>query len=201
MTWYILRHAEKERGDFHNPHLRHQDRPLSDKGRQEAQKWAGYFTDKAITAIYVSGYIRTRQTIQPAAEGLQIVPVVDERLNEIDNGRVDEMTEEQFRQAYPEEWKAYCARTADFRYPGGETGAEAQSRIMDFVAEKRLEHPGENIVVVSHDGLIRLWVCSILGLPVYRRGDIQMDLCGLTEVSYQEEFGRWKLIRFNQVIN
>ncbi len=76
---------------------------------------------------------------------------------------------------------------------------EAQSRIMDFVAEKQLKHPGENILIVSHDGLIRLWVCYLLGIPVFRRGDFQVDLCGLTEVNYQEEVGRWKLIRFNQV--
>jgi hypothetical protein len=24
-TWYIVRHAEKEPGDFYNPRLRHQD--------------------------------------------------------------------------------------------------------------------------------------------------------------------------------
>jgi broad specificity phosphatase PhoE len=199
MTWYILRHAEKERGDFHNPQLRHQDQPLSDRGRQEAEKWAGYFTDKAIAAIYVSGYIRTRQTVERAAEALQLLPVMDERLNELDNGLVDEMTEEQFRQAYPQEWKAYCARTADFRFPGGETGADAQSRILEFVAEKQRQHAGENILVVTHEGLIRVWMCTLLGLPVFHRGDFKVDLCGLTEVTFQEDVQRWKLIRFNQV--
>jgi broad specificity phosphatase PhoE len=124
---------------------------------------------------------------------------VDERLNELDNGLVDEMTEEQFQQAYPEEWKAYCARTADFRFPGGETGADAQNRILDFVAEKQRQHAGENILVVTHEGLIRVWMCTLLGLPVFHRGDFKVDLCGLMEVTYQEDVQRWKLIRFNQV--
>ena len=199
MTWYILRHAEKERGDFYNPHLRHQDQPLSDRGRQEAEKWAGFFADKAISAIYVSGYIRTRQTIERAAEALKIVPVVDERLNELDGGVVDGMTDEQFEQVYPEEWKAYRLRTADFRFPGGESGADAQKRIVDFVNEKQRQHPGGNILVVTHEGLIRVWMCTLLGLPVFHRGDFKVDLCGLTEVLYQEEVQRWKLIRFNQV--
>ncbi len=74
----------------------------------------GYFTDKAVTEIYVSGYQRTRQTIQPLADILQVVPVLDERLNEIDNGLVDEMTGEEFRQAYPVEWESFRSRKVDY---------------------------------------------------------------------------------------
>lgn len=199
MIFYFLRHADKENGDFYNPRLRHQDRPLSEKGLQNAQKMVGYFADKKLAAIYVSGYQRTLQTIAPVAKSFHLVPIVDERLNEIDNGLVDEMTEQEFRLAYPEEWKAFKAHRADFRFPGGETGAEAQSRIKDFVTEKQQQHQGENVLAVSHDGLIRLWMCHLFGIPVYRRSDFQVDLCGLTEVNYLEDEQRWKLIRFNQV--
>ena len=199
MILYFLRHAEKAGGGFFNPRLRHQDRPLSVKGLQDAQRLAGYFAGRALSAIYVSAYQRTRQTIEPLADHFHLVPVVDERLNEIDNGLVDEMTGAEFRQAWPEEWKAFQARTADFRYPGGETGLEAQNRVVAFAAEKQRQHPGENILAVTHDGLIRLWMCHVLDLPVYRRADFQVDLCGLTEMQYLEEQQRWKLICFNQV--
>lgn len=198
MTWFILRHAEKERGDFHNSALRHQDQPLSANGRQAAQNLVAHFADKSIAAIYVSAYQRTLQTAAPLAKCLQITPVVDARLNEIDNGDVGEMTEEQFRLAYPEAWQAYKARTADFRFPGGESGADVQHRIERFFQEKLSQHQGEDILLVSHEGLIRQMICYVLGLPVYRRGDFRVDLCGLMELSYQDNLRRWKLIRFNQ---
>ena len=201
MLFYLLRHAEKDSGDFYNPHLRHQDRPLSARGLQAAQNLAGWFADKKLSAIYVSGYQRTHQTIQPVAEYFQLVPTVDERLNEIDNGRVDEMTGPEFQQAWPEEWQAFTRRQADFRFPGGETGAEAQSRMVDFVAEKLQQHRGETILAASHDGLIRLWMCHLVGLPVYQRASFQVDLCGLTEAHYLEDEQRWKLVRFNQCCN
>ena len=92
MIWHILRHAEKAQGDFHNPMLRHQDEPLSTRGQLSAQKLVTHFTDIQIAAIYVSAYQRTGQTIRLVAEHLNIIPVVDEHLNEIDNGDVDEMT-------------------------------------------------------------------------------------------------------------
>jgi broad specificity phosphatase PhoE len=198
MTWYVLRHAEKEQGNFHNPQLRHQDQPLSTRGRQDAQKLVYIFADKPITAIYVSTYQRTWQTVAHVAEQLQLTPVVDARLNEIDNGLVDEMTESQFEQSYPDVWQAYETRKADFQFPGGESGAEVQERIRDFFEEKLRQHMDSDILLVTHEGLIRQMMCYVMGLPVYRRGDFRVNLCGLTELSYQKEYGRWRLLRFNQ---
>jgi len=136
-TCYIIRHAAKERGDFFNPRLRHQDEPISLKGRADAQKLCAYFDGKAIAAIYVSEYQRTLQTIEPVAQQLNLTPAIDARLNEIDNGRLDGMTAEQIQQVYPSVWKAFLSRSADFRFPEGETGAEAQQRIVEFLEEKR----------------------------------------------------------------
>ena len=136
-TCYIIRHAAKERGDFFNSQLRHQDEPISATGQAEAQKLCRYFDGTAIAAIYVSEYQRTRQTIEPVAQQLQLTPVIDERLNEIDNGRLDGMTDEQIQQTYPEVWQAFLSRSADFRFPEGETGAEAQRRVVEFLEEKR----------------------------------------------------------------
>jgi broad specificity phosphatase PhoE len=184
--------------DFHNPRLRHQDQPLSARGRQDAQKLVTLFADKPIAAIYVSAYQRTWQTVSGVAEQLQLTPVIDERLNEIDNGLVDEMTEREFEQTYPEVWQAYIARTADFRFPGGESGTEAQERVRDFFEEKLHQHKDSDILLISHEGLIRQMMCYVMGLPVYRRGDFRVNLCGLTELSYLEEHGRWRLLRFNQ---
>ena len=200
MTIYVLRHAEKAKGDFHNPTLRHQDQPISENGELQARRLVQYFEGKDIEAIYVSEYIRTKQTIAYAAEKLQLSPVIDGRLNELDNGDVDQMTEDDLRVAYPDVWKAYVARTADFRFPGGETGEEAQMRIRTFLEEKTIEHAGKNFIVVCHDGLIRLMMCYIMGIPVYRRGDFKVDLCGITEIAYQEDVQRWKLLRYNQVL-
>lgn len=198
MAWYIIRHAQKEIGDFHNPRLRHQDQPLSQQGLRDAEKLVDYFSGKTLGAIYVSGYQRTRQTVARLAERRHIVPIIDERLNEIDNGRVDTMTEAEFQKEFPAEWNAYMERKGDFRFPGGETLTEAQSRVVAFLEEKRRQHRDGNILLVSHDGLIRLLTCHVVGLPVHRRADFQVDLCGLMEFDYQKEYNRWKLIRFNQ---
>ena len=200
MTIYIIRHAEKEYGGFYNPDLRHQDEPINQRGREQARKLWSYLSDKQISAIYVSAYQRTRQTIEYVAEQSGISPIVDARLNEIDNGVLDNLSEEDVRQKFPDFWKVYRVRSADFRFPGGETGEEACSRIAGFLEEKRQQHGNENIVFVSHEGLIRQLMCYLMNIPVYKRGNFLVNFCGITEISYQQEYRAWKLIRFNQTI-
>ena len=198
MTFYILRHADKAKGDFYNPQLRHQDEPISQMGQEQAQKLVAYFADKEITRIYVSAYQRTGQTIAPLAGHLKLLPIVDERLNEIDNGLFEGATEEELRQKFPAELQALRERKAAFRFPEGETGEEAFARITAFLNEKRTSHWDENIIIVCHDGLIRLLMCHVMDMPVTGRWNFRVDFCGITELLYEPEFGTWKLIRFNQ---
>jgi len=197
MKWYIIRHADKEQGDFYNPDLRHQDQPISEKGDLKAQKLILYFSDKSIDKIYVSEYIRTKQTIKCVAERKEISPITDNRLNEIDNGLVEGLSEQVLQQRFPDVWNAFKERDRDFQFPEGESGEDARKRIKSFFKDK--QESKEDIILVSHDGLIRLLLCYILGIAVYRRWDFRVDACGIMEIEYQTTFRKWKLIRFNHV--
>lgn len=201
MTIYMIRHAEKQRGDFYNPLLRHQDEPISQNGREQARRLWSYFCDKEISAIYISAYLRTSQTIEYVAGQSGIASVIDERLNEIDNGYFDQLSEEEIKQKYPDIWNAYHARSTDFRFPGGETGEEVRARIASFLEEKRSIHAEQNIIVVCHEALIRLLTCYVMDLPVYKRWNFYVDFCGIMEISYQQEYKTWKLIRFNHTLS
>ena len=195
MKLYIVRHADKRGEDYYNPILKHQDQPISKKGKSESRKLYQYFKDKHITRIFVSYYIRTRQTIEFTSKKLRIPPVVDSRLNEIDNGVIEQLTDEEIRITYPDIWLAYSNRSSDFRFPEGETGEEAQERITGFIEEKK--HATGNTILVTHDGLIRALFCYVVGIPVYKRFDFRIDTCGIMEIEQQENSGEWKLIRFN----
>ena len=197
MKWYIIRHADKEQGDFYNPDLRHQDQPISEKGHLKAQKLFSYFSDKSIDKIYVSEYIRTKQTIKYVADKKKISPIADNRLNEIDNGLIEGLSEQVLQQRYPDVWNAFKDRDRDFQFPEGESGEDARKRITSFFKDKQVYK--EDIILVSHDGLIRLLLCYILGIAVYRRWDFRVDTCGIMELEYQTTFKKWKLIRFNQI--
>lgn len=142
-TFYIIRHAHKERGDFYNLGLQHQEKPVSQRGQAEARKIWSYLREKQISAIYVSAFQRTGQTIDDVAVHLGVTPVIEERLHEIDNGCVEGMSDEEIQRSYPEVWRGFHERSADFRFPEGETGEEASgspgsSKIDDSSIQMRM---------------------------------------------------------------
>ena len=68
-TYYLIRHAEKDRTDKTN-----RDPELNDKGIERAKKWAEYFKDIDLNLIFSTDYKRTMQTAKPTADskGLDI---------------------------------------------------------------------------------------------------------------------------------
>ena len=63
-TFYFFRHAEKDRTNPTN-----KNPSLTAQGLERANKWAVFFKDKKIDAIYSTNYKRTQQTALPIAKG------------------------------------------------------------------------------------------------------------------------------------
>jgi broad specificity phosphatase PhoE len=198
MTFYFIRHADKEKGEFTNLQLPLQDPPISQVGEEQARNLQRFFADREIAHVYVSAYQRTEQTIAFVAEQFSLKPVIDPRLNEIDIGLFETITDDEVQEKFPVEWQAYRERKSDFRFPEGESGTEARQRVVEFLEENRQLHGDENVVAVSHDGLIRALMCHLMDIPVTNRWNFYVDFCGITEITYQPEYGKWKLMRFNQ---
>lgn len=66
-TYYLIRHAEKDRTDATN-----RNPNLTEKGLERAKKWANYFKDINFDAVYATNYHRTIQTATPTAESKQL---------------------------------------------------------------------------------------------------------------------------------
>jgi probable phosphoglycerate mutase len=196
MTLYCIRHADKAKGDYGSSTLPHLDQPISRHGKKQAKALFGYFKNKRIDEIFLSEYRRTEQTVRAIIKKRKITPIIDPRLNEINLGAVIGLTDVQVQKKYPDLWKAYQHRNVDFRWPGGETGAEAQSRIVGFLDEQA-NHPGDKLVV-AHDGIIRLLLCHLLNIPVYRRFEFQVGTAGIMEIEWEKARQVWRIIRFNQ---
>ena len=66
-TYYLIRHAEKDRTDKTN-----RNPELNSKGLERAKKWAEYFKSIDLDAVYSTNYKRTIQTATPTAESKKI---------------------------------------------------------------------------------------------------------------------------------
>ena len=76
-VYYFIRHAEKDRSDPTN-----KNPSLTMQGQERANKWALYFKDKNIAAVYSTNYKRTQQTALPIAkeQNLEIISYIAKEL-------------------------------------------------------------------------------------------------------------------------
>ena len=66
-TYYLIRHAEKNRTDKIN-----KNPDLNKKGAERAEKWAVFFKKIKLDAVYATNYKRTQQTATPTAESKKL---------------------------------------------------------------------------------------------------------------------------------
>jgi broad specificity phosphatase PhoE len=199
MKIFVSRHGDKICGGYYNESLKHQDEPLSEKGEIMARNLIDFLAHVDIKRIIVSEYLRANQTAKYIAEYKGIPVEKDKRLNEIDNGKIDSLNDEEIIEKYPEFWSDFNSHTMDVRFPGGETGEEVKLRQKSLLNE--LTQRDEDVLLVSHQGYIRLLLCHLLDIPVYKRHQFKVDMCGITELEYDKAANEWKIIRFNYTLN
>ena len=156
---------------------------LADVGNQQAAAVAERLLAlKAVDAVYASPLERTRETAAPIAKALGLKVVADRGLLECDFG---EWTGRKLKELMKlPEWSTVQRYPSGFRFPGGESFAEMQTRITGAVASLVLRHPGGTIVCVSHADPIKAAVAAALGthLDLFQR--IVISPCSVTTIVY-----------------
>ncbi|MFU0538890.1 histidine phosphatase family protein [Gardnerella vaginalis] len=155
-TIHFVRHGEVE-----NPnHLLYERLPgfhLSNRGLKMAQATAKYIATvpqmRGISAIYSSPLERTQETAQQIANALQIGPIIlDNRLIEAENNFRGK------RIGYGEGalWKNNNWKLVSnlWKPSWGESYKSIAARVGDFAREQVKNHPGEQIVAVTHESPI-----------------------------------------------
>src|SRR5688572_5637073 len=156
---------------------------LADAGNEQAVAVADRLKAlKAIDAIYASPLERTRETAAPIAKARGLKVVADKGLLECDFG---EWTGRQLKELMKlPEWATVQRYPSGFRFPGGESFAEMQTRITGAVAALVAGHPGGTIVCVSHADPIKAAVAAAVGthLDLFQR--INISPCSVTTITY-----------------
>ena len=138
-----------------------------------------------MSAVYASPLERTRETASAISRRVG-KPVVTERgLIECDFGSWTGEPLPKLRRL--PEWRAVQHWPSGFRFPGGESFAELQSRLADVVGRLCGSHPGEVVVAVSHADCIKVVLASALGVPLDLFQRIVVAPCSISTVMYTSE--------------
>ncbi len=192
MRVVLVRHGEtlSNRGRLALGRL---DPPLSDVGLRQAAVLAeaiahGYHhASNRISAVYTSPLLRARQTAQIIAKRLGFEDTtVLESLTEMDVGETDGMSIDEVRQRYPDFMRRWATDlTDDLKMPGGESLDDVLARAWPEIDRLREAHaPDETVVAVSHNFVLHVLVCRVLGMELRDFRRFQQDLASLTTIDF-----------------
>ncbi len=87
----------------------------------------------------------------------------NELVNEIDYGKVDGMSYENFKKEYPNIIKSWNNKV-DIKFPKGENTRDVSKRALSFISYLKKINEGKKILIISHSFFLRVIFCLILGI-------------------------------------
>lgn len=142
-TFYIVRHGQTDWNVLKRIQG-HTDIPLNDTGRQEVQNLFKEFKKIGFSVCYSSDLSRAKETADILIQGRPIKILYDKRLRERYFAHWEGLYFADYTKAAPSE----IAQT--------ETNEEMLKRTLDHLKETAEMHSSENVLTVTHGGVIRL---------------------------------------------
>ena len=159
---------------------------LSDQGRLQANALAARLEKlPTIAAVYASPLERARETALPIARTRQLALRIEHDLSEIDIGQWTGLSIKRARRK--PEWEIIQRHPSGFRFPGGESFTEMQTRTIAALQRIGARHRGETIVAVSHADPIKAAVAHALGTPLDLFQRIFIAPASITAVAYHPQ--------------
>lgn len=196
LTVYLLRHGETTYNADGNRYCGRTDAELTEKGLLQARRVAEALHGERIDAVYASPLKRAYLTAE-IATGNRLPVMRDDRLIELDFGAWEGKAREEFVAEDPALWESWCTSPEHTRAGGsGDTAWDVVHRVDDFFQEMVQRHSGQQIVVVAHNGVNRLYLAWKLGMPLKNYRRLVQENSALTVVRFGDTEG-FSLLKLN----
>jgi len=162
-TYFILRHGE-------TPYQLKQEKIiypwpepspifLTKRGEEQIEEASDQLKDKNIDLIFSSDITRTKQTSEIVSRKINVEPIFDIRLREIDYGDYKGKLIKDYRKDFPSSKQRFFKRPKN-----GERGLDVKERLLDFFNEINEKYKNKNILIISHQGTLHILDGALMGI-------------------------------------
>ncbi len=191
----LIRHGEVE-AKYHKKFGGWIDMNLSPAGKRQGKILAGYLRSKTLDAIYASPMKRVQQTLAPTlkagAHKQQILP----GLREIDFGDWSGLGWEAVQTKFGFAAHEWLEQIHHQGVPNGESGAVFRARVEPCLREIIQNHPGQNVAIFCHGGVIRMILAILLELPLPKTNHFDVEYASITQVALHPHMAEIELLNF-----
>ncbi|HUS95047.1 MAG TPA: MSMEG_4193 family putative phosphomutase [Patescibacteria group bacterium] len=135
---------------------------LNEEGQKQVASLAGRLEKLPIKAFYSSPLARCVETAQAIAQPREMDVQIRESVGEVRYGRWEGKKIKKLAKK-KRKWHAVQHYPSRFRFPGGESFLEVQSRAVSTLETLNNHHAEEIIAVVSHADVIKLLLAYYIG--------------------------------------
>lgn len=173
------------------------DIDLTPLGREQANELGNWAASEEFSALWVSPLKRARETITPVERATGLQPRIDARLQEVDFGRGEGLTNIEMEQQFGPAFHAFVKDPATHPLPNGEDPFAAAERAVACLREIAWANDNGRVLVVAHNTLLRLSLCKLLEIPLrnYRTTFPALGNGAITEI--RMDGNRTSLLQYN----
>ncbi len=183
------------------------DAPLTPLGEQQAEALAaclpGYLPK--VDAIYSSTMRRPRGTVAPVAKAYGQEVILDHRLREIGNNRIDHSPYPEDQTPTRSDWIGMWPIEKPFapvtRAEGGESPMHFRIRVASFIEDMVERHRDERIIAVCHGGVMDAVFDYCFAIGPWRHCEVHTYNTGVSHFQFVTTAGKetWALHSHNGI--
>ena len=183
----LVRHGETEWNN-QNRLQGSTDVPLNDKGKLQAEKVSTFLKNVPIHHAFSSSLIRAKDTASIILQHHNITLETRPALAEIHRGHWQGMTLDEIEMQYPEQFNLWRKHPHRLQNYSGETLQSASDLIWtewhNLLNSSQSQLKFRTVLVVAHEGVNRLLLCRLTGLPFSKFWEVPQHNTALNAIDY-----------------
>ncbi len=164
---------------------------LNETGLQQAEAAGRWLKGAGIVALYSSDLKRAWTTAQVIGAALALTPRPVPEMRERRYGVFEGLTYEEAKASHPDGYAAFEGRNADYDFENGESLKAMFARVTGKLQEIAAAHPGQNVAVVLHGGVLDIINRFVRGNSLETPRDFLIPNAGINWISTVD--GCWSL--------
>jgi probable phosphoglycerate mutase len=173
------------------------DIPLDEVGLSQAQAVALTVRTRwpEAVALYSSPLPRAMQTATPIAASYNLPIQNHLGLNDLSYGDWTGCTPAEVESRDPQLYQLWLTRPQDVRFSSGDSLAQMQERQVHMLQEIQGAHDGQRVILVSHQLVIRVLLCTLLDIGLEKIRRLGQDTAAINLARYRK--GRGSVVTMN----
>lgn len=184
---YLVRHGQTD-ANVEKKYCGQTDVDLNHKGLQDAASIAKVLKNISLDSIVSSDLKRTLKTAELINEYHQLEIELISDFREINFGKFENLTFEEIGVQYPKEKEKMIKEKIDYNFLEGESLKTLYKRVIRAFYQLIEEKENEDILIVSHGGVIRMILTEILSGDINNYWSIEVDNTCISTIVDHEGF-------------